>query len=73
MTQKNLFSDYQKEMMAEYLQKQYDLYFNLWNRAYHLYCWQSVGSARDYKALNLMTSFRSKLNFIFKLQREIDV
>lgn len=71
MTQKNLFSDYQKEMMAEYLQNQYDLYFNLWKRASDLYIRQAYGSDRDFNAFGLMKSFRSKMNYISKLQCEI--
>lgn len=73
MTQKNLFSNYQKEMMAEYLQNQFDLYSNLWDRAFYLFSRPFCFGDRQDKVNDLMISFHSKMKLIIKLQRKIYV
>ena len=73
MMQKNLFSDYQKEMMAEYLQNQYNLYSDLWDRANHLYSRPFSFGDRQDKVYDLMISFYSKMKLIIKLLKEIYV
>lgn len=68
MKQKNLFSDYQKEMMAEYLDSQFNLYLKLWERAYQLYSRLPLHSKRECTAERLMYSFHGKMDYISKLR-----
>lgn len=68
MAKKNLFSDYQKKMMAEYLDNQFDLYLKLQSRALDLYLKAPYKSERELKALRLAHSFCGKMNYIANQQ-----